>query len=175
LNWNALKGNRTTLAVVVALFVILISVPVLLWQMGGKPGKEAAVVPAETSVAAQDATKKPDAPMQDKKGVGTVLAEKKESPSETKKTEISPPSPEDPKKAEAPKAPEKPTSLSLGISPWGEVYVDGNKKGVSPPINTVSVTPGKHEIEIRNTTFPPYKQTVDLKPGEQLKIRHKFQ
>ena len=42
-------------------------------------------------------------------------------------------------------------------------------------MNNLQVPPGKHQIEIRNTTFPPYKQSVDLKPGEQLKIRHKFQ
>jgi len=52
--------------------------------------------------------------------------------------------------------------------------VDGNKKGVSPPLNSVQVAPGKHQIEIRNTSFPPYQQTVDLKPGELLKIKHKF-
>jgi serine/threonine-protein kinase len=52
--------------------------------------------------------------------------------------------------------------------------VDGNKKGISPPMNSLQLPPGKHQIEIRNTTFAPYKQTVDLKPGEQLKIKHKF-
>jgi len=45
---------------------------------------------------------------------------------------------------------------------------------VSPPLNRLRVAPGKHTIEIRNTTFPPYRQIVDLKPGEQLRIKHKF-
>ncbi len=47
-------------------------------------------------------------------------------------------------------------------------------KGVSPPLNSLQLTPGKHQIEIRNTTFPPYTQDLDLKPGEQLKVKYKF-
>ena len=82
--------------------------------------------------------------------------------------------PEATKKAESPTSASASATLSFGIAPWGEVYVDGKKEGVAPPLNTVQVTPGKHMIEIKNTTFSPYQQTVDLKPGEQLKIRHKF-
>ena len=84
------------------------------------------------------------------------------------------PAADDQKKSETATSPDKPATVSLGITPWGEVYVDGNKKGVSPPLNSVQVAPGKHQIEIRNTSFPPYQQTVDLKPGELLKIKHKF-
>ncbi len=78
------------------------------------------------------------------------------------------------KKAESPTSASTPATLSFGIAPWGEVYVDGTKKGVAPPLNIVQVAPGKHVIEIKNTSFSPHQQTVDLKPGEQLKIRHKF-
>ena len=82
--------------------------------------------------------------------------------------------PEVTKKAESPTSASTPATLSFGIAPWGEVYVDGKKEGVAPPLNIVQVAPGKHEIEIKNTSFSPHQQTVDLKPGEQLKIRHKF-
>jgi hypothetical protein len=85
--------------------------------------------------------------------------------------------PEEQKKSEPPttiETPATPATLSFGVAPWGEVYVDGSKKGVSPPLNSLKVAPGQHLIEIRNTSFPSYKQTVDLKPGEQFKIRHKF-
>jgi hypothetical protein len=76
--------------------------------------------------------------------------------------------------AKTPVKPAAPAIVSLGIAPWGEVYVDGDKKGVSPPLNSLRVAPGKHEIEIRNTTFSPYKKTVNLKAGEHSKIKHKF-
>jgi len=64
--------------------------------------------------------------------------------------------------------------MSLVILPWGEVYLDGRKQGVSPPLMEMRVVPGKHQIEIRNTSFPVYKQTIQVKVGEKLKIKHTF-
>jgi hypothetical protein len=151
-NWNTIRNNRTMLYVAAALIVILISVPVIVWRTGGVPEKDPGTVQLPTSVATQEATRKIETPAEAKKV--KALAEAK--------------------KAETPGKPAAPATVSLGIAPWGEVYVDGNKKGVSPPLNSLQVAPGKHQIEIRNTTFSPYKQTVDLKPGEQLKIKHKF-
>jgi hypothetical protein len=158
-NWNAIRSNRTMLYVAAALIVVLISVPVIVWRTGGKPVKDPGTVPSPTSVATPEVTRKVKTP---------TIAKKAKNPAATaedqKKTEM----------ATTPVKPAAPATVSLGIAPWGEVYVDGNKKGVSPPLNSVQVAPGKHQIEIRNTTFSPYKQTVDLKPGERLKIKHKF-
>jgi hypothetical protein len=69
----------------------------------------------------------------------------------------------------------QPVLIRLGITPWGEVHVDGKKQGVSPPLSVLHVTPGKHKIEIKNTTFATYTKTIDLKPGSSVKIKHKFQ
>jgi serine/threonine-protein kinase len=65
--------------------------------------------------------------------------------------------------------------LALAISPWGEVYVDGRRKGISPPLAEIKLAPGKHNVEIRNTTFQPYTKTVELEAQGHLKIKHKFQ
>ena len=65
-------------------------------------------------------------------------------------------------------------SVSFAVAPWGEVYLDGKKQGVSPPMDTLSVTPGEHEIEIRNSSFSPYTVNIQVKADEQLKIKHKF-
>jgi serine/threonine protein kinase len=65
--------------------------------------------------------------------------------------------------------------LALAVTPWGEVYVDGKRKGVAPPLTEIRITPGKHRVEIRNSTFPSYTQSVDLAANGSLKIRHKFQ
>jgi serine/threonine-protein kinase len=65
--------------------------------------------------------------------------------------------------------------LALAVSPWGEVYVDGHKKGISPPLTEIRVAPGKHTIEIRNATFAPYRETVDVNANALVKIKHKFQ
>ena len=64
--------------------------------------------------------------------------------------------------------------VSIAVTPWGEVYLDGRMQGVSPPLAELHVTPGKHEIEIRNTTFQVYVQSIRVKAGEKIKIKHKF-
>ncbi len=67
-----------------------------------------------------------------------------------------------------------PAIVSLAITPWGEIYLDGRMQGVSPPLVELHVVPGKHEIEIRNSTFPSYIEKVHLKANEKLKIKYKF-
>jgi hypothetical protein len=64
--------------------------------------------------------------------------------------------------------------MSLVILPWGEVYLDGRKQGISPPLIELRIAPGKHEIEIRNANFPVYKKVIQVKVGEKLKIKHTF-
>ncbi|MBN2438243.1 MAG: PEGA domain-containing protein [Deltaproteobacteria bacterium] len=194
-NGNALRNNRMILFAAAAVIVILISVPVIVWKMGGAPAKDPGTVPSPTSVAVPEVTKKKGTSVKARK-VETPAAAKKAGPSvkeqtveipavsekaetsvNVQKAEIPAPVSEDQKKPEITTTIEKPAApatVSLGIAPWGEVYVDGQKKGVSPPLNRLQMAPGKHTIEIRNTAFPPYKQTVDVKPGEHVKIKHKF-
>ncbi|MBI2295731.1 MAG: adenylate/guanylate cyclase domain-containing protein [Betaproteobacteria bacterium] len=83
----------------------------------------------------------------------------------------------EPKRAAEPKpaAPAgEPGFITFAITPWGEIYVDGKKQGVSPPLQEVQVSPGPHQVEVRNTTFTPYAQSVEVKPGERFRIRHRF-
>lgn len=67
-----------------------------------------------------------------------------------------------------------PAVVSLVVLPWGEVYLDGRMQGVSPPLLELQVVAGKHEIKIRNTTFPAYTQVIKVKSGEKIKIKHTF-
>jgi len=64
--------------------------------------------------------------------------------------------------------------LELAITPWGEVLVDGKSRGTSPPMRKLEISAGTHTIEIRNTTFPAYKERIEVKPGEAVRIRHRF-
>ena len=64
--------------------------------------------------------------------------------------------------------------VELAVAPWGEVLVDGHSRGVSPPLRVLEVTPGAHTVEIRNSTFPAHVQQVQVKPGEAVRIRHRF-
>ncbi len=65
-------------------------------------------------------------------------------------------------------------TLTLAISPWGEVFIDGKNMGVSPPLNTLQLEAGRHTVEIRNKAFAGYRDTVRVTPGQSLKIKHKF-
>jgi class 3 adenylate cyclase len=64
--------------------------------------------------------------------------------------------------------------VSLAITPWGEVYVDGKQQGVSPPLRDIRIAAGEHRIEVRNPSFPSHIETVNAKAGEQIRIKHKF-
>ena len=92
--------------------------------------------------------------------------------------------PEAPKKtvARVERKPEKPQApavvtqgrLLLAVAPWGEVVVDGKSRGLSPPLRSLEISPGPHTIEIRNSTFPAYMQRIEVKAGDEVRIRHRF-
>ena len=68
-----------------------------------------------------------------------------------------------------------PATLVFAITPWGEIFVNGKSRGVTPPMKSIKLDPGKHRIEVRNTTFPPHTENLDLKARDEITVRHKFQ
>jgi len=77
--------------------------------------------------------------------------------------------------APAPAKPQPaPGTVRLSIRPWGEVFVDGKSRGVSPPMKQIKLAPGKHQIEVRNTTFPPHTAAIEVKSRKEVTIRHVF-
>jgi hypothetical protein len=64
--------------------------------------------------------------------------------------------------------------LDFAIAPWGEIYIDGKKIGISPPLKTFKVMPGKHIIEIKNTDLPSYSAAMELESQANKKIKHRF-
>jgi serine/threonine-protein kinase len=65
-------------------------------------------------------------------------------------------------------------TIALAISPWGEVFVNGASRGVSPPINRLTLAPGSYQIEIRNSAGPSYSARVDVKAGQTVTVQHRF-
>jgi hypothetical protein len=65
-------------------------------------------------------------------------------------------------------------NVLLKIKPWGEVYVDGNMVGVSPPLTKLQLSLGEHVIEVRNTKFPVSTRVISLKAGMKVTVKHKF-
>lgn len=68
----------------------------------------------------------------------------------------------------------QPAILSFDVKPFGDVYIDGNMKGRSPPLSQLAVAAGPHHIEIRNGKLPPLVTDVELATGEHMQIRHSF-
>ena len=65
-------------------------------------------------------------------------------------------------------------TVRLNISPWGEIHINGTKYGVAPPLRDIALKPGPYKIEARNPGFASYVQVIEVKAGEQIRIRHQF-
>ena len=65
-------------------------------------------------------------------------------------------------------------TVQLAIKPWGEIYVDGKKVGITPPLRKLKLPPGKREIVVRNADFMPFQTTLDVQPETLLQISHRF-
>jgi len=69
-----------------------------------------------------------------------------------------------------------PVLVPVRIQPWGEVFVAGKRRGISPPLKSVSLLPGRYEIEIRNGSLPPYRTRIVVAPGKGgAQIAHRFE
>jgi hypothetical protein len=77
-------------------------------------------------------------------------------------------------KAAKPVKPAGPGRVELAVAPWGEVLVDGKSRGLSPPLRVLELPAGVHKVEIRNSTFPAHVAQVEVKPGEAVRIQHRF-
>jgi len=175
--WLAGQGplglRRTALAAAAALFGLLIGVGVTARAVIG-PGEPPAESPAAAAPKAAPATapkvEAPQpAPVVEKKA--TPVAKKEPAPKVAKKAVPKPVVVASASPSGAQKAPGR---LELAVNPWGEIFVDGQSRGVSPPMRTLEISPGSHTIEIRNSTFPSHVQKVEIKSGDAVRIRHKF-
>jgi len=65
-------------------------------------------------------------------------------------------------------------TLVLTVRPWGEVYVDGKKVGITPPLKRLQVTPGQRLITIKNSFLPEYRIRLNVDPNAELTVAHDF-
>ncbi|MGS1110845.1 serine/threonine protein kinase [Achromobacter anxifer] len=76
---------------------------------------------------------------------------------------------------EAPKPKPVPVLVRLDIRPWGEVWINGVARGISPPVKELRLIPGKYQVVLRNADLPPYRMTLEVKAGKPAVISHVFQ
>ena len=65
-------------------------------------------------------------------------------------------------------------SVQLAISPWGQVEVNGQAAGTTPPLTRLTLTEGMHNITVRNEDFPPHTVTVHVQADKPVVVRHRF-
>ncbi|WP_353194188.1 hypothetical protein [Pusillimonas noertemannii] len=64
--------------------------------------------------------------------------------------------------------------IRVNVQPWGEVFIDGASRGVSPPLRTLSLPPGEYQVSIRNGDLPPAQSRLAVRAGQPAAIRHEF-
>jgi serine/threonine-protein kinase len=84
--------------------------------------------------------------------------------------------PSPPAKAQRTSAPQPggTAKLVIAVSPRGELYIDGQHHGTTPPLTTLDLDPGLHRIEIRSGSRRPYLTYMTLEAGDERRIRHDF-
>ncbi|MET3495440.1 serine/threonine protein kinase [Variovorax boronicumulans] len=65
--------------------------------------------------------------------------------------------------------------VQFNIRPWGQVFVDGADRGVSPPLKSLSLRPGIYNIEVRNGDLDVYRQRVTVQDSKSAPVvAHEF-
>ena len=67
-----------------------------------------------------------------------------------------------------------PQAVSINVQPWGEVFVNGASRGVSPPLRQLRLAPGQYTISIRNSASEPYTTRLTVQAGRPASISHTF-
>ncbi|MFY3137656.1 serine/threonine protein kinase [Achromobacter xylosoxidans] len=80
-----------------------------------------------------------------------------------------------PAQEDAPKPKPVPVLVRLDIRPWGEVWINGVARGISPPVKELRLIPGKYQVVLRNADLPPYRTTLEVRPGRPAVISHVFE
>lgn len=139
-------------------------------QVASTPPTSTAADPAKPAEAAKaPEAAKPEPAPPDAKATAPTTSPGSSAPAKTEPAKTEPAKSVEPPKAEAP-----PGTLNLAVVPWGEIFINGRSRGVSPPMKNLKLPPGKYRIEIKNTTFPAYSESIEIKSREEITVRHKF-
>lgn len=65
--------------------------------------------------------------------------------------------------------------VQFNIRPWGQVFIDGADRGVSPPLKSLPLRPGIYTIEVRNGDLTAYRQRVTVQDSKSAPVvSHEF-
>jgi serine/threonine protein kinase len=60
------------------------------------------------------------------------------------------------------------------IRPWGRINIDGQDKGISPPLTSVQLPPGNHTVVITNGIFLPVTKDIVVAAKGVVVVSHRF-
>lgn len=130
------------------------SVAIVLWPVG--PG-DTAVRRDDVEIGAQA----PENPLPSAVAAETTSGETRETEAKGEPHETKPaPDPTDPVVV-----PTQPARLSIIVFPWGDVWVDGKRRGAAP-IRDIALPPGRHKISVGQGK-PADTRVVRLGQGER--------
>jgi serine/threonine-protein kinase len=64
-------------------------------------------------------------------------------------------------------------TVQIAVAPWGEVFIDGQSKGVAPPLAHLNLPIGAHSVDIKNGD-DHYTVNVQVTAGNETRITHQF-
>ena len=180
--------RKPRVATAIAVVAVLVTAVLIRAMLPHRAPEPVAAVPEETpsAMASAPETTLPEPPAERTAPAAEAKPAPPPAPATKTETRVAPPRPKSPPvetKLAAPPppvitppepAPVEPATVTIAISPWGEVYVDDRMHGVAPPLREIKLPPGQHKIEIRNADFTPYVQTIEAQAGAKVRIRHKF-
>jgi hypothetical protein len=170
---------RTALRMTVAALFVVMAL-VIMTQIWREPSRQA--TPAAAVVAAA-----PAPPPAGRPAASPAKRPRPARPQRPRAEEPAPPSPapevtlaepvdtDSPPEVAPPPPPLASATLAFTVSPWGEVVVDGQSYGATPPLTHLPLPPGEHRVEIRNGVSDPYRTLVRIEPDQVLRIQHRFE
>ena len=71
-------------------------------------------------------------------------------------------------------APHQAALVRLSIRPWGQISVDGQPRGISPPLTRLQLAPGPHTVVITNGEFAPVVKQILVPDKGEVVVSHRF-
>ncbi len=136
-----------------------------------EPPMTTAAPPADVGAAAAAAPTLP--PPADPADTTAPPLPPKAKPAKTRKAVARPPAVVAEPRVAAAAAPAK-GLVQIAISPWGQVEVDGQAVGTTPPLTRLELPQGSHTITVRNEDFPAFVRKVQVEPDQPVLLKHRF-
>lgn len=65
--------------------------------------------------------------------------------------------------------------LECNLNPWGQIFVDGEFKGETPLQKAIKLTPGVHNIVLKNPSYADYEEKIMIEKGKTFKLNLDFE